>query len=158
MRFNKSLVISVYFVLVSLSGFSQTDNSNEAKPVEFTFGDNAFKQIFPFDQFFTIKFKDVPPNIISIKVKFYEYDDKKYRSTIKSSISINQSVLDSAAKTYEFSAKKFLKADKDIDVSILVKLKPGYDYFVEVNGDTSKPLTLSEKLSIKAALHGRQYT
>ena len=154
MRVYKNILVAVCLTLAALSSWAQNDNSNEVKPVEFNFGDNTFKQIFPFDQFFTIKLKDVPANVISIKVKLYEYSDKKYRAIVKSNNTLTQAILDAAAKTYEFSGKRFQKADKDIDVMIRAKLKPAYDYFVEITGDTAKPLTLAEKRIIKAALIG----
>jgi hypothetical protein len=144
------LLLLIFFLPLLAHAQTAADDSNDRKVVEFTFGDNAFKQNLPFDQIFTIRFKDVPTAVVKIKVEFYEFNDKKYRKRLKKPGDITDDILKEAYRKYSFnSGTRFLNTDKDIQLTIPVKLKPNSDYIFKIYGDTSKALTVAEKNAIK---------
>jgi hypothetical protein len=134
-----------FFLEVQPACQAQSDDTNEEKPIEFSFTSKRFDKVLPFDQFFSILVKDIPDSINSITIKIFEYDLKNLKF-VKGSV-ITPDSLAKSRVTFETEEWQRIMGSKEssAEISVPYMLKPNRKFIIGVVGRQKRNLTKDEK-------------
>jgi hypothetical protein len=146
----KFLVAALF--LVPLNDCIGQDNSNEEELIEFSYTTKNFNKTFPFDQFFSIKLQEIPTNVTSVKIQFFEYD--LGNTKFKKGTTVTPAQLTNSTIVYETEEwnRATNSTDKSAEIPVPYQLKPNHKYIIGVVSTTKTRLSTTDKATLTAAL------